>query len=360
MYTNEDSLRMIEAFSNTFGPSGFEDEMLYTAEKFLKGFADIKDDKLRNIYITPRQQGEDSRRVLMLDAHCDEVGFMIHSIRPNGTLRFVTLGRQTENTLPSTKVRVRNGLGEYIPGVIAAKPVHFMSPAEKDKPLRIEDLSIDIGAVSSEDAAENFHIRIGEPAVPDVAFTYDAKSDMMIGKGFDCRIGCAALAETLRRLYGTLTAFRLQGVLSSQEEVGERGVAVAVRQIQPDVAICFEGCPADDTFTEPYAVQTALKKGPMLRFMDTSVICSPRFMRFALDTAEQLHIPVQASVRTGGGNNGAVINLAGRGIPVIVIGIPVRYIHSAHGIAAYSDFEAAVSLAAGIIRRLDEAAFEQF
>ena len=63
------------------------------------------------------------------------------------------------------------------------------------------------------------------------------------------------------------------GVLSSQEEVGERGIKVAVNKVQPQIAICFEGCPADDTFTEPYAIQTALKKGPMIRFMDKSIIC---------------------------------------------------------------------------------------
>lgn len=63
--------------------------------------------------------------------------------------------------------------------------------------------------------------------------------------------------------------------MSAQEEVGERGVQVAVQNTAPQVAICFEGCPADDTFTEDYAVQTAMKKGPMLRFMDVSMIANP-------------------------------------------------------------------------------------
>lgn len=53
----------------------------------------------------------------------------------------------------------------------------------------------------------------------------------------------------------------LVGVLSTQEELGERGVKVAVGKVAPQIALCFEGCPADDTFTEPYAIQTALKKG---------------------------------------------------------------------------------------------------
>ena len=78
----------------------------------------------------------------------------------------------------------------------------------------------------------------------------------MIGKGFDCRIGCAALLETMRRLANEQLNVDLVGVLSSQEEVGERGVHVAVNKVKPQIALCFEGCPADDTFTEPYAIQT--------------------------------------------------------------------------------------------------------
>ena len=175
----------------------------------------------------------------------------------------------------------------------------------------------------------------------------------MIGKGFDCRIGCAALIETLRRLRDEKLDVDVVGVLSSQEEVGERGMKVAVNHIKPQIAICFEGCPADDTFTEPYAVQTAFKKGPMLRFMDKSIICTPRYQRYALDLAEKRGLMAQASVREGGGNNGAIVHTSLDGIPSIVIGVPVRYIHSVHGIASYYDFEATVKLAVEIVKSMN-------
>ena len=115
--------------------------------------------------------------------------------------------------------------GKYLPGVIAAKPVNFMSASEKASAgaADISSLSIDIGAVSAKDAAENFKIRIGEPVVPDVTLEYDEEHDLMFGKAFDCRIGCAALIETLRRLRDEKLDVDVVGVLSSQEEVGERG-----------------------------------------------------------------------------------------------------------------------------------------
>lgn len=289
----------------------------------------------------------------MLDAHSDEVGFMIHSIKPNGTLCFVTRGRFANIALPSADVLVRNALGEYIPGVIAAKPVHFMTAAERASGVpEISSMVIDIGATSYEEAVEKFHIRIGEPGVPATRCRYDAEHDVLFGKGFDCRVGCAAVIETLRRLEGLDLPCDVIGVLSSQEEVGERGCKVSVKHANPSIAIVFEGCPADDTFTEPYAIQTALRKGPMLRFMDVSVICSPRYQRFVLDLAEKQGIPAQASVREGGGNNGAIINTALDGTPVVVAGVPVRYIHSMNCITTGYDFEQTVRLAEATVRAM--------
>lgn len=356
-----DTIGLIRDLSNAFGPSGFEDGAIAAARGHVGTMASIDEDCLRNLYLYSDSNRGD-RPVFMLDAHSDEVGFMIHSVRPNGTLRFVALGGWNVNALPSTKVLVRNRDGQLIPGIIASKPVHFMTAAERGKSSAIEirDLSIDIGATSDREAVEEYGIRIGEPVVPDVAFWYDEKHGIMTGKAFDCRIGCAALIETMRRLSQDSLEVDVAGVLSSQEEVGERGIRVAVNKVKPQIALCFEGCPADDTFTEPYAIQTALKKGPMLRFMDCSVICSPRYQRYALDLAEKLQIPVQASVREGGGNNGALIHNSLDGIPVIVVGIPVRYIHSPCGIASICDFEAAVSLAVSIIRSMDRNLIDSF
>ena len=78
------------------------------------------------------------------------------------------------------------------------------------------------------------------------------------------------------------------------------------------------------------------------------------------ETWEELGIPVQESVRTGGSTNGAPIHLSNQGVPVIVIGIPVRYIHTHYGIAAHSDGENAARLAAAILERMDAAQISRF
>ncbi len=135
---------------------------------------------------------------------------------------------------------------------------------------------------------------------------------------------------------------------------------MTARHVRSDIAIVFEGCPADDTVVEPWLSQTAIHRGPMLRHIDARMITNPRFQRWALDLAEELHIPVQEAVRTGGATNGAPIHLSNQGVPCIVIGFPVRYIHSHYGIASLADFENGVTLAAEIIKRLNAERIRQF
>ena len=349
---NDRSIKLLQELSDAPGASGFEDAVVAVARSYAESIGRLEEDFLRNLYIY-RKENTGNKPVLMLDAHSDEVGFMVHSIKPNGTLRFLPLGGWNKNALVSSKVLVRNALGEYIPGIIASKPVHFMSAAEKLNPaLDIDDMVIDIGAVSAEDAVENFHVRIGEPVVPDTKFEYDAEHDLLFGKAFDCRIGCAAMLEALHRLEGKELPCDVIAVLSTQEELGPRNSKVTVHHIRPDIAVVMEGCPADDTFTEPYAVQTALKRGPMFRHMDVSAICAPRFQRFALDLAAEKGIPVQEAVRKGGGNNAASIQTALVGAPSIVAGIPVRYAHSTNCISSGFDFDAAVDMVVALLENI--------
>lgn len=344
------NINLIKALSNAPGPSGFEDAVLEVVRSALKDICTFEEDKIRNLYIY-RNNHAGTKPVLMLDAHGDEVGFMIHSIKPNGTLRFIKLGNMDPKGLAASELLVRNTDGEYIRGTIGLRPPHF-SNGNTSTSLDLHDFFIDIGARSAQEAEEEFHIGIGEPVVPATTCTFDEKHGLFFGKAFDCRIGVAALIETLRRLDRLDLPFDVVGVVSAQEEIGDRGIQVAVNKVKPDIAICFEGCPSDDTFTEPYAIQTALKGGPMFRYMDRSVICSPRFQRWVLSTAKEHGISAQSSVREGGGNNGAVINLSNVGVPVVVAGVPVRYIHSMTGITAYEDFESTAALAAILAKEL--------
>ena len=354
-----DYLRMIADFSNANGPSGFEDEVVAVARRYAPADAALEEDSLRNLYIR-RSVHAGTKPVVQLDAHSDEVGFMVQAIRPNGTLKFLPLGGWVNSNIPAHKVRVRDRWGNWVPGITVAKPPHFMTAEEKNRMPALEEMSIDVGASSMEEAKDEFGIRVAAPAVPDVQFEYDEKHDLMLGKAFDNRLGCAAIQATLDALDGEELPVDVVGAMAAQEEMGTRGAVVTARRVKPDIAIVFEGCPADDTVVEPWLSQTAIHKGPMLRHIDARMTTNPRFQRFALDLAEKLGIPAQEAVRSGGSTNGAPIHLSNLGVPCIVMGLPVRYIHSHYGIASLEDFKNGVRLAAEIIRRLDRDVIGRF
>lgn len=352
-------IALIQALSDAPGASGFEEEVVQVLRPYAEAVGAVEEDTLRNLYAY-RAGNAPGKPVVQLDAHSDEVSFIVQAIKPNGTLRFLPLGRWVEDGLLAQRVRVRNALGGYVPGVVASVPPHLAGEAQRGQLPSLEMMSIDVGATSMEEAAKDFHIRIGEPIVADVRFSYDAAHDLMIGKAFDCRLGCAAIAAAMEALAGEALDVNVVGAWACQEEVGMRGAIVTANHVKPDIAIVFEGCPADDTVVEPYMVQTALKKGPMLRFIDRRMVTHPRFQRYALDLGEKLGIPVQVSVRSGGATDGAPIHLSGQGVPCIVIGVPVRYIHTHAGIAAYADFDAAVQLATEVVKSLNQSVIAAF
>lgn len=343
----------IQALSNVFGPSGFEDEVSELVVQELSEYTTIVD-SMRNVRIDGKTSS--GKPIVMFDAHLDEVGLIVQAIKPNGTMRILALGGIQAASLVANSFRIKTDKGTYVSAVVAAKPPHFMSAQDKNAPLDVSTMVLDCGTCSKEET-EALGIHIGSPCAPEVNCTYDEIRDVFYGKAFDCRIGVAAEIETMKRLKGKDLPCDVSASFSVQEEVGERGVMANARALQPDVMICFEGCPADDTFSEDYMIQAAIGKGPMLRHMDVSMITNWRFQKLALDLAREKGIPVQESVRKGGGTNGAMVNKE-MGVPSIVIGVPVRYIHSSNCFVKKCDYDAAVDLALELVKKLDKETVE--
>src|SRR6056297_328368 len=346
------SINLIQDLSNANGVSGFEDQVLEVVRTKLAANIKTEVDSMRNMYLYPENKNP-QKPTLMLDSHSDEVGFMVKSVNKNGSLKFVNLGSWFPQNIPAHKVRIRNSEGQYIKGVVASKPPHFMKAEEKEKLIGIDEMIIDIGASSKKETVKDYKIEVGAPIVPDVDFEFDQERGIMMGKAFDNRLGTAAVIDLLNELSTEKLDLNLVGSLSAQEEVGTRGAEVTSRKIKADIAIAFEGTPADDTFRDEYDAQSVLKKGPQIRHRDISIIANPRFIKFARDIAKKHQIPFQDAVRIGGGNDGAKITLSNYSVPTIVIGVPVRYAHTHYSISAYEDYKNTISWAAEIIKALD-------
>lgn len=144
------------------------------------------------------------------------------------------------------------------------------------------------------------------------------------------------------------------GAISTQEEVGTRGIKINARKIKPHFGIVFEGTPADDPYLSAFESQGALKKGPQIRHRDNSMIGNPHFIKFAKSVAKELSINYQSAVRSAGGTDAGNLHLSHEGVPTLVLGVPVRYAHTHYGISAYDDYVSTLNWAVEIIKSMDK------
>lgn len=352
-------INMIEELTNTFGAPGFEDEVMEKIKKEVN-FLSAERDSINNLYIGLGEK-DSAVPTVALDCHTDEVGFIVENINRNGSISFLTLGGWHVGNVPASAVVIKNNKGEYIKGVVTSKPPHFMTDEEKNRLPKMSELTIDIGTSSYEETVELYGIEVGNPIVPDVSFVYDEKIGIMRAKAFDNRLGCAASIEVLKAVKNNgIKNVNVVGAFASQEEVGLRGAQVAAYRVKPDFAIVFEGSPADDSFKEGTASHGALKKGVQLRVVDGAMISNPRVLKFARDIADKKGIKHQMIAREKGSTNGGKYHISETGIPVLVLGIPTRYIHTHYSYASIDDLTAAISLAVEVIKELNKDIIKSF
>lgn len=284
---------------------------------------------------------------LMIAAHMDEIGFMITHIEQNGLLRFDKVGGIDDRVLPAKAVRVGP---EEIAGVIGMKPIHLLSPGERRRPINHDELYIDIGATSKEEAER--HVQPGAYAVFATDYA-EFGHGLVQGKAFDDRVGCSLLIDLLKED----VPYPLFAVFTVQEEIGLRGARIAAYDIEPDLAVALEGTTcADIPETEDHGQATALGAGPAITFMDRATIPSRPLVEALVETAEANGIPWQWRRTTFGGTDAGSIHLTRAGVPSITVSVPCRYIHSPCAYMSLSDYDNALRLLQAFLPNVPEAA----
>jgi len=342
-------VELLEKFSQAHGAPGQENEVRRIFRSELGEGAQT--DRAGNIFY--RHEGSSARPRILVAAHMDEVGLMVQTITDEGLIRFLALGGWWAHTLLAKRVRIRTAEGNEIPGVIGAKPPHFLSDAERDKVMNIEEMFIDIGARDASEARA-FGVRLGDAVVPDSPFVRMANPDLLLSKAFDDRAGLSLLVhaalETAKMPHPNGAIFA--GTV--QEEMGMRGAKAAAFSADPDLAIVAEGSPADDLpGASKQERQAVLGAGPQIRLIDSSAIMHRKFTQFVIETAEKNSIPYQIAARRKGGTDAAPIHLHASGVPTVVVAIPSRYIHTHNTIIDICDYMNSLRLILKLIETLD-------
>lgn len=331
---------LLEKLCNLPGPSGFEGKVRDFIIEEVRPYVDeIKVDKMGNVIVHKKGNG----KKVVLDAHMDEVGFIITGYNEDGTLKFSALGGINSKIIPSKVVLIGD---EEIPGVIGVKPIHLQSGDERKKGLTYSDCAIDIGVNSKEEAKAL--VELGEYVIFDTYYE-EFGEGLAKGRAFDDRMGCYVLIEALKENYDC----DLYGVFTVQEEVGDRGAYTSSYGIMPDIGIALEGtiC-ADMPSIEKRYWATYIGGGPAISIMDRTSIFNDDIAQDIMNIAEEKAIPYQRRRAIAGGNDAGAIIMAGKGAKVATISVPCRYIHSSISVASLADVENTKNLVIEYIKSL--------
>lgn len=275
-------------------------------------------------------EGNDkSKTRVLIDAHMDEIGFIISHITNDGFLKFSPMGGIDKRLYPGTRVIIKNIKNEHITGIIGLPPVHLTSATDREKVLPVTSYSIDIGAKDAKEV-QDLGIDVGSTGVLDTPFEYIKDRGILRGRAFDDRTGCNVLLQVAKLL--SQSNQRNNTILFSftiGEEVGGRGAKPAAFTLEPDYIIAIENTIAADVpGVSPDVCPTSLDHGPAITVADGSLVCDERLIDLLKKTSEKLNINWQYKKPIFGGTNAGVMHTVNKGIPASVLSVPCRYIHS--------------------------------
>ncbi|MDG1330816.1 MAG: M42 family metallopeptidase [Crocinitomicaceae bacterium] len=321
----------------TPGAPGFEQKVRELVIKEVTPLVDeVEVDNMGNVYAIKRGTGD---KKVMIGAHMDEIGFIVTHIDDNGFIRFHTLGGFDPKTLTAQRVLV-HGKKDII-GVMASKPIHVMTPEERNKIAKTKDYFIDTG-LPVEEVKEI--VSIGDSITREREFI--EMGNCVNGKSLDNRLAVFILIETLKNLKGKEVPYDIYGVFTVQEEVGIRGANVSALRINPDfgfgldttIAFDLPGAAAHEKITE-------LGKGTAIKIMDASTICDYRMVKFMKETADKHKITWQPEILTAGGTDTAGIQRMTEGGSIAgAVSIPTRHLHQVIEMAHKDDIQGSIDL----------------
>lgn len=319
------------------GASGFEQRIRTRIVEEIKPFVDeLEIDNMGNVYGIRR--GKEKKRV-MIGAHMDEIGFIVTHIDDKGFIRFHTLGGFDPKTLTAQRVIIHGK--EDVIGVMASKPIHVMSPDERNQVAKLGDYFIDTGL--SADKVKEL-IKIGDSVTREREFI--EMGDCVNGKSLDNRLAVYISIELLKEIKGVELPYDLYVVFTVQEEVGIRGANVATLKIKPDFGFGLDTTIAFDLpGAAAHEMITKLGEGTAIKIMDASAICDYRMVDFMKKVADKNAIKWQPEILTAGGTDTAGIQRMTEGGSIAgAVSIPTRHLHQVIEMAHKEDIRGSINL----------------
>lgn len=287
-----------------------------------------------------RRCGKENARTVLLDAHLDQIGFLVTEVLDDGFLRFAPVGGIDPRMLLGGEVDILTA--DPIYGVISCTPPHLLKPGEEDKSVPIHEMLIDTGLTDAKS-----RIKVGTPIVFRQKMVQLGK-DSITGKCLDDRAGIATILYTLEKLKDKELSVDLAVLISVQEETSSLGAITGAYALRPDYAIAIDVTHAkspDAPSEFEYGGGVVIGMGPNLNTALTKSL---------IKTAKAEDMEYQLEIMEGfTGTNAWDLQIAGTGAATALLSIPLRYMHTPIETMKLSDLESVGDLLYHFLRSFD-------
>lgn len=341
-----ESLDFLRRLLETPSPSGFEQPIQKIVREYAADFAEKITTDLHGNVIMARNPDAPLR--VLLAGHCDQIGFLVQYIDPEGFLYVQPIGGWDPIVLVGQKMTVWTSKGPVF-GAIARKPIHLLTDEERKQVPKLKDLWLDIGARDKAEAAEL--VRVGDPVTLELGMR-QMLNGFASSPAMDDKCGLWVVVEALRRASARSLNCALFAVSTVQEEIGLRGATTSTYGVQPQVGIAVDVTHATDcpTIDKKQEGDVALGQGPVIyRGPNMNPHVVDRL--FAAAEAEQIPFQAAASGRATPTDANTIQTSRG-GVAAALVSIPNRYMHSPVEMIALEDIDRAADLLAAFATRL--------
>jgi putative aminopeptidase FrvX len=339
---------ILRSLLTAHGPSGYESAPAAAWRAACEPFAEVAVDVMGSC--TATVPGTAGGLTVAIVGHIDEIGLVVTHIDDKGYLYFTGIGGWDPQILVGQRLAIATRDG-VVPGVVGNKPIHLLDGEERKKAAELKNLHIDIGAKDGDDARSL--VRVGDVAVID-GDPIELPNDRVVSRSMDNRLGCYVALEVARMVAAKGGApGDVVAVAAVQEEITFGGARTVAHALAPDVAIVVDvGHETDAPGVEPKEIgEHAFGSGAIL---ERGSILNPAVFEalHAAGEAEKVPFTVAASAgRTG--TDADAIHFSRAGIPTALVGLPLRYMHSAVEMVQLSDVDAAAKLIAAFCMALE-------
>ena len=293
-----------------------------------------------------------SKRKIMLAGHCDQIGFLVKYISPEGYIYLDKLGGADSGVILGERLIIHAKSGP-IEAVVGRKPVHLQQGPEVQQIPVANKIWLDIGATDDREVRER--VAVGDYVTFKLDVT-ELHGDLIAAPGLDNKAGLFVCLEAFRQCAQSGCKVGLYVASTVQEEIGSRGAATVTNKLSPDVGIAVDVVPATDDpgydLPPQQYVPCKLRGGPTI---STGPNTNRVVEKMLVAAAKRHDLPYQSdpSGKTAA-NDARVIQIADSGVAAASVGIPQRNMHTQVEIVSLSDLDHAVRLLTEFVRSVDE------